>query len=196
MAVEKSKEFFWLKGKACFFWTIFLSSHDDKSEWQWYTVLDELMCSLASPIFLEIFTLQILDFIYYVFQMASQTRLSYGMCHTNTLNRSKKVSQANNLKIWSLIRKNILKFIGTPPSEIRDTHLTVTHDTHCHPGHSHPDLPIKHTWRTFYIRTASRKSKRRLQSINIRTASINAFAPQYIRITNMGYPDMIVRIID
>ena len=54
--------------------------------------------------------------------------------------------------------------VGTPPSETRGTH--------CHPGHPHPDLPIKHTWRTFYIRTASRKSKRRLQSIGIRAASI------------------------
>ena len=52
--------------------------------------------------------------------------------------------------------------VGTPPSETRGTHLTVTRGTHCHLGHPHPDLPIKHTWRTFYIRTASRKSKRRL----------------------------------
>ena len=86
--------------------------------------------------------------------------------------------------------------VGTPPSETRGTHLTVTRGTHCHPGHPHPDLPIKHTRRAFPIRTASRKSKRRLQSVIIRTVSINASAPQYIRITNMGYPDMIVRIID
>nr|CAN66181.1 hypothetical protein VITISV_025181 [Vitis vinifera] len=85
---------------------------------------------------------------------------------------------------------------GTHLAVARGTYLTMTHGTHCHPGHPHPDLPIKHTWRTFYIRTASRKSKRRLQSIGIRTASINTSSPQYIQITNMGYPDMIVRIID
>ena len=40
--------------------------------------------------------------------------------------------------------------VGTPPCEIRGTHLTVTHGMHCHPSHPHPDLPIKHTCRTFY----------------------------------------------
>ncbi|RVW55946.1 1-Cys peroxiredoxin A [Vitis vinifera] len=75
-----------------------------------------------------------------------------------------------------------LRTRGTHLAVTRGMYLTVTHGTHCHPGHPHPDLPIKHTWRTFYIRTASRKSKRRLQSIGIRTASINASAPQFIRI--------------
>ena len=36
--------------------------------------------------------------------------------------------------------------VGTPPSETRGAHLTVTRDTHCHPDHPHPGLPIKHTW--------------------------------------------------
>ena len=39
--------------------------------------------------------------------------------------------------------------VGTPLSETRGTHLTVTRDTHCHPGHLHPDLLIKHTWHAF-----------------------------------------------
>ena len=88
--------------------------------------------------------------------------------------------------------------VGTPPSE-NMWHASCSdtwHASYSDTGHPHPDLPIKHTWRTFYIRTASRKSKRSLQSIDIRTASINASAPQYIRITNMGHPDIIVRIID
>ena len=67
--------------------------------------------------------------------------------------------------------------LGTSPSETRGTHLIVTRGTHCHPGHPHPDISIKHTWRAFPIRTASRKSKRRLQNIDIRTASINVSAP-------------------
>ena len=78
--------------------------------------------------------------------------------------------------------------VGTPPSETRGTHLTVTRGTHCHPGHPHPDLLIKHTWHAFpdYLK----EDQTALISI-----SSGRFT-QCIRMINICHPDMIIRIID
>ena len=81
-----------------------------------------------------------------------------------------------------------LSTVGTPPSEPRGTHLTVTRGTHCHPGHLHPDRLIKHTWHAFpdYLK------EDQATLINISSRRLT----QYIRMIDISHPDTMVRIID
>ena len=104
--------------------------------------------------------------------------------------------------------------VGTPPSETRGTHLTVTRGTHCHPGHPHPDLLIKHTWHAFpdYLKEdqttlISTSPGRLTQYIRMikdylkedQTALISISSGRFtqcIRMINIGRPDTMVRTID
>ena len=81
-------------------------------------------------------------------------------------------------------------FVWTPPLRTRATHLMVTCGTHYHPEHPHPDFPVRYTGRASPIRTTLRKGKRHLYAYTSGRIS------QYIRMTNIGDSDMIVRVID